>query len=365
MGELSHDKELYYKGKEALIQMNFEEASRLFINSIREEKCGKSKEYLLYSYLLQSDYKSLSNCFNNLFKLEPISGFSLYSLYWYKFMTGDLFDLQEILYKMLNENNYFLRAFAVKELYKAGKITNKQDLVQQKIKYFGLSYELDLEEKRASICIDYLYERYHLAILQGKTMMKEYPKIGDVYLDFVEIIFKIGNSSAIHEILNNETILKHAQIDVRLLYLLGRELYQLKEYDKSKDYMIRLAGIFKHNPLFHYNLGNIYSAKKNLVKAISEYEEAISVFPLFERAYYNAGIAYFKLGDINKAIKCFEEAVKIGKKPDAIYNLSISLIEKKELQDAFYYLNKIPSGYSAKKPPKFIKEQIKELIVFT
>lgn len=123
--------------------------------------------------------------------------------------------------------------------------------------------------------------------------------------------------------------------------------------------------VFKNNPIFHYNLGNIYLAKKKMVKAIAEYEEAIAVAPLFERAYYNQGHAYFLLRDINKAAKCFERAVQIGKRPDAIYNLSICLIEKKELQDAYYFLNKIPSWYTPKLPPTSIKKQIKELVIFT
>jgi tetratricopeptide (TPR) repeat protein len=356
------NKELFYKGKEALMKMDYDEAKRFFSQSIKEEKYNKSIEYILYANLLTSDYKSISHIISMNY---PLTGFSLYTLYWYKLMTGELDEINDILEKMLEENNYFLRVFAIKEFANRGKYDNVKEIIQQKIKFFGLSYELHLEEQRASLFLDYLYERNHLAILQGKSLLKEYPNNGDVYLDFMEIIFKTANISYIKDILNTESIKKQASLDYRLMYLLSRELYLLNEFDRSKELLINLIFYFKHNPIFHYNLGNIYFFKNNYLKAVDEYEMAISCAPLFERAFYNLGIAYFKLGDLTKAIKNLGRAVEIAKKPDAIYNLSVCLIEKKELQDAYYYLNKIPSGYAGKFSPHTIKEQIKELVVFT
>ncbi len=354
-------KELYYKGKDLLGKMDFEEAEKLFLQSIKEGD-DKSYGYLLYIYLLKSDYKSISNILS---RLSPVNGFSLYTQYWFKLMTGELDELNDILNKMIQENNYFLRVFAIKELNNKIGLKNIQEIIQQNIKFFGLSYDLHLEEQRASIFLDFLYERYHLAILQSKALLKEYPEVNDVFLDFIEIIFKTGNISTIKEILSNETIIKKSNIDYRIMYLFSKKLYYLNELDKAKEYLIKLSNYFKNNPIFHFNLGNIYFAKNNFIKAIDEYEEAISLAPLLERAYYNVGILYFKLRDINKAIKNFQHAIEITKKPDAIYNLSVCLIEKKELQDAYYYLNKIPLGYSTKCSPTLIKEQIKELIVLT
>lgn len=54
-------------------------------------------------------------------------GFALYSLYWYKFMTGELDELSDILYRMLSDNNYFLRVFAIKELHRLKKIEISAD----------------------------------------------------------------------------------------------------------------------------------------------------------------------------------------------------------------------------------------------
>ncbi len=361
MGEVNLN-ELFYKGKDALVKMDMEKAIHYFSESWITQKNKKSIDYLLYTYLLGSDYRSISNIIQ---KNNSLTGFSLYTLYWFKLMTGELDELNDILVKMMDDNNYFLRVFAIKELKKKGKIDNLQDTIQQKIKYFGLLYELHIEEQRAAIFLDYLFGRNHLALLQSKTLLKEYPKNGDVYLDFMELVFNTGNISSIKEIVNNETINKHALIDIRIRYLLSRELYCLKEFDKAKEHLLKLVSYFKNNPIFHYNLGNIYLINNNFIKAIEEYEEAILLAPIFERAYYNLGIVYYKLRDINKAIKNFHQAMEISKKPDAIYNLSVCYIEKKELKDAFYYLTKIPIGYSAKLQPSLIKNQIKELMIFT
>jgi tetratricopeptide (TPR) repeat protein len=355
-------KDLFYSAKESFNKMNFKEAEDIFFKSYREEKCEKSLEYLLYFFLIRSNYRELAHIFQS--GIKP-SGFALYSLYWYKFMTGELDELSDILYKMLSDNNYFLRVYAIKELQRMKKIEDPQQLIKQKIKFFGLSYELPIEEQRASFYMDFMFQRYHLSIIQGKSLLKEYPAIGDVYIDFIEICEKSGNAFLIKDIITHDSFNKLAETDYRLLYIQSRELYKMGRLDESKEILDRLISFFRHNPLFHYNLGNIYSAKEKFLKAADSYEEAISLAPLFERAYYNLGCVYFKLRDMNRAVKNLGEAVKISKKPDALYNLSISLIEKKELQDAYYYLNKIPDWYSPKCPPSSIKEQIKELAVFT
>ncbi len=355
-------KDFFYSAKESFNKSSYEEALYLFLESYKEEKCDKSLDYLLYIYLMKSNYKDIAHIVQT---NSDLSGFALYTLYWYKFMTGELDELTDILYKMLSENNYFLRVFAIKELHRYGKIVDAQQMIKQKIKFFGLTYELPLEEQRASVFMDFLYERHHLSLLQGKSLLKEYPAVGDVYIDFIEICQNSGNADYIKDIISHESFLKLAHSDLRLMYILSRELYKAGKINESREYLERLIVHFKHNPVFYYNLGNIYSAEGKHLKAVDAFEEAISLAPLFERAYYNLGCVFFQLRDLSRAVKNFEEAIKISKKPDSLYNLSICLIEKKELQDAYYYLNKIPNWYNPKCSPNSIKQQIKELVVFT
>jgi tetratricopeptide (TPR) repeat protein len=361
MGE-TNQKELFYKGKEFLLAMDFESAEKSFSRSLKQGNNQKTEGYLLFSYLLQSNYKAIAH---RVAKKNDVAGFSLYVLYWFKFMTGELEELSPLLFQMLEDDNYFLRAFALKELYQMDKITDLPDTIHKKIRFFGLSYELPLEEQRASNIMDFLQKRYQLSLLQSKNLIKNYPKIGDVYLDFLEIVFKTCTVSSIKEALNNETIIKASELDFRVKYILSKQWYQLGEMDKSQEYLSDLLSYFKHNPLFQYNMGNIYCSKGKLMKAIDAYEEAISLAPLFERAYYNLGCAYFKLGEVQKATMNFGHAAKMSRKSDALYNLSVCLIEQRELQDAYFYLSKIPKESQTKHPPHFIQQQIRELAAYT
>jgi tetratricopeptide (TPR) repeat protein len=347
--------------------MDFDKAQEIFLRSFKEEKLDKSLEYVIYIFLIKSNYKELAHIFRNNGNpgAEPFTGFSLYSLYWYKFMTGELDELQEILYRMLSDSNYFIRVFAIKELFSQKKLGDPIDLIKKKIKFYELSYEFPMEEQRASLYLDFLNKDYHLAMETGLSLLKEYPKVSEVYIDFIEFCTKSGNSSCIGDIISHESFLKLSETDYRLMYIHSRELYKTGKLDESKEILERLIEIFKHNPIFHYNLGNIYFSRGKLLKAADSFEESVSLAPLFERSYYNLGCVYFQLRDMKSAIKNFEEAVRISKKPDALYNLSICLIENKDLRDAYFYLNKIPSWYSPKCPPSEIKQQIKELVVFT
>jgi len=224
---------------------------------------------------------------------------------------------------------------------------------------------MQLEEKRASLYVDLLNGRYNLALLQAKALMKEYPRIGDVSLDLIEVLSLKGDKELLKEVLSDTGINRIAKDDLRMLYRMSKEYYHLKNYDKCICFLKVLLNEFQHNPLFYYNLGNSYYSKGDYLKAISSYEEAIKCAPMFERAFYNSGTAYFKLGDLNEAIKKFDGAVKISKKPDALYNLALCYIEKKELQDAYYYLAKIPADFEYKYKPARMKQQIKDLIVCT
>jgi len=153
--------------------------------------------------------------------------------------------------------------------------------------------------------------------------------------------------------------------DYRVMYQASKMCYQLGDLDRSGLYLQKLVGYFKHNPLFHYNLGNIHFSRKNYVRAISFYDQAISTAPLFERAFYNRGIAFFRLGELERAIENFEEAVHLEKTSESLYNLAVCLIEKRELQSAYYCLDRLPSGYPAMQSPELIKRRIRDMAVFT
>ncbi len=350
----------FFKGKETFLNNFWKEAEYFFLQSYKQEKNQKGLGYYLYLNLLNSRYEEISKFYEN--KKFEIKGFGLYPAYWVKYLEGDLNEAIEILEKMSEEDHYFLRIFAIKELVKFGKIKETDKIIKDRFKYFGLSYDLPLEEQRASLYLDYLSKRYHLSLIQAKSLFKNYPDISDVYLDYLEICFSVGSEEAIKEALNNQIIINVAKKDFRVMFLLAKQLYKVKEYEKAKDYLLRLNNFFKHNPLIYYNLGNIYFIMGKFTKAIEEYEKAIEFAPLFEKAFYNLGIAYYRIGEINRAIKCFEKAISLSFNPKAIYNISICFIEKKEYENAYHFLNKMPQWYNTKYSPYFLKEKIKDLL---
>lgn len=359
--EMPFNNTLFLKGKEAFLSGEWKEAEYLFSASYKEENNQKALNYLLYTYLVQSNFDKILKIFSS--KKFEVKGFGLYSVYWTKYLSGDLDEAMELLEKMMDEEDYFTKIFAIKELIKFKENEQLREAVKNRFKYFGLSYTFPIEEQRASMYLDYLSKRYHLAMIQAKSLLKEYPENPDVYLDYLEMCFEIGTEKTKKEALENELIRKMAKNDFRIMYIIAKEYYREKEYNLSKELLQNLVNIFRHNPIFYYNLGNIYFIKGNYIKAIENYLNATEFAPLFDKAFHNLGVSYYKIGEINKAIKSFERAISISKNPASIYNLSICYIEKKQYEAAYHYLNKIPNwAKDFKYSPYFLKEKIKDLL---
>ena len=62
------------------------------------------------------------------------------------------------------------------------------------------------------------------------------------------------------------------------------------------------------------NLGNIYYAEKNYLKAVELYQRLARFGPTMVEGYYNLGATYIMLGNAPKALEAFDEALKV--KPD-------------------------------------------------
>lgn len=353
---------LFENGKTLLLDMDTDEALRAFEFSYKKNHSDKTLSYILYSYMLKSDYKKLYKAFDKQ-NIQP-QGMGLYVAYWYKFMIGEINETNIYIEKMLESDNYFLRAFALKELYKHGKITNVETAVTKYIKYFGLSYEMPIEEQRAAIYLDLLNNHQHLALLQIKSLVREHPAFTDVYIDLMDTLSFIDNQKAIIEILEDPIILDKAKTDYRFAYLISRELYKTGKYSEAKSYLKILLTYFKNNPIFYYNLANIYYKMNNYVKAIENYKAAIAVAPLFERAFYNLGTIYLKTGYIRDANRYLQEASKIKKQSDTLYNLSLSLIESRKLEEAYQHLNYLDNTINPfMLDIENIKRQIREAVV--
>lgn len=61
----------------------------------------------------------------------------------------------------------------------------------------------------------------------------------------------------------------------------------------------------------YFNLGNDYYDKGLYDQAISEYNKALEINPMFGYAWNNEGVALYKLGRLEEAIACYDKALEI------------------------------------------------------
>ncbi|HPN31543.1 MAG TPA: tetratricopeptide repeat protein [bacterium] len=90
----------------------------------------------------------------------------------------------------------------------------------------------------------------------------------------------------------------------------------LKEYLAGAKY-------FPSNWQFYFNAANIFDDMGELEQSAGMYLKAIQLNPETNIIYINLGNVYFKQKFYSKAASCYEYALKLGKNPDAAYNLAI------------------------------------------
>ncbi|MBN2164235.1 MAG: tetratricopeptide repeat protein [Pontiellaceae bacterium] len=75
------------------------------------------------------------------------------------------------------------------------------------------------------------------------------------------------------------------------------------------------------SPIFEFTLANLYFQQDKLEDAMKWYDEAISQFGTFRRAYKNAGLIHVRNGDFDKAIPYLTKTVELGGNSSMTYGL--------------------------------------------
>ena len=91
-------------------------------------------------------------------------------------------------------------------------------------------------------------------------------------------------------------------------------------------------------------MGTTFLAKGQYDEAIAEFEQCLKdpVYSTPDKAAYNIGVAYFNKKDIDKAIENYEKAVKLkNDNAGALYNLAFCLQDKKNYAKALEYYKKV------------------------
>src|SRR5712691_4414116 len=77
--------------------------------------------------------------------------------------------------------------------------------------------------------------------------------------------------------------------------------------------------------------GTAYRAKRDLVRAIQDYDQAIKLNPNEATAFYRRGIAHGMRGKTDRAIQDFSQAIKLDPKdPDAWYSRGLTYSNKSQ-----------------------------------
>lgn len=348
-------------GKKFLVEGDLDEALRAF--QIAQRKGASSPEvsgYIEFVYLMNGDYRTLNRIAS---KDRPVSAFSLYSRFWACYMRGDFDEATVILESMLKSDRYFLRAFALKELWKRSNREILSVRIETTMKSFGLGYDMNFEEQRAAAYLDLIQGHNSLAMLQYKNLLKDYPHFPEAILDYLEALGIVEAPDTARELLWDPAIIVRIQNDPRLKYAASKALYRIGEYEKSETLLKELIDDFPNNPVFHFNLANVCSRLRKSQKAAEEYRETILVAPLFERAYYNLGSYYLGEGRLAEAYRSLDRSVKISKRPDSVYNFSVCLVESRRLEEAYHYLQNLSQfeeGYRVH--ALNIREHVRELV---
>lgn len=111
--------------------------------------------------------------------------------------------------------------------------------------------------------------------------------------------------------------------------------HQLGFWMDSETLFRHALAVTEDNYFAHNTLGMALARKGQLNEAITQFQDAIRVQPLFVQAHYNLGLALGMEGQSDEAIRQFQEAIRL--KPgytDAYCQLGITLVAKGRFDEA-------------------------------
>lgn len=123
-----------------------------------------------------------------------------------------------------------------------------------------------------------------------------------------------------------EDILKYNPNTVRIINNLGNLYSEKGDIDKAVEIYKRAVSVPGGNAFAqpYYNLGNIYRDQKNIEAAIEQYKKAIEIDPAFPFAYQNLAVIYANRGHLVDAAEMLEKVKNLRpSEPRVYYNLAL------------------------------------------
>ena len=85
--------------------------------------------------------------------------------------------------------------------------------------------------------------------------------------------------------------------DARACYIKGIALQREEKLDEAITQYDQAVQLYPRYPEVHYNRGLAYRKKGDMERAVTDYSHAIDLDPRLAAAYANRGYVYYKLGD--------------------------------------------------------------------
>ena len=197
---------------------------------------------------------------------------------------------------------------------------------------------------------------YKRAIESGKLAVKNYPKNTEAYYCLGSAYYNVGELKLAYENAKKAESLTDNKADLMFIYsYIGRISKSMGRLDDALLYYSRSLSLAKDlgdtdmQAAGLNNIATIYHERKELNKALSYYEESLSLL-INEKykapIYNNIAIIYSEKSDYQKAVEYLQKTIEIAEKYKdyhrdyrAKLNLGDTFIKKKDYENAEKYLS--------------------------
>jgi len=122
---------------------------------------------------------------------------------------------------------------------------------------------------------------------------------------------------------------------------LGSAFLRKKQLDKAIEQFQKALEINPNNAGAHNNLGDALSQKGRIDEAIEQFQKALEINPNFAEAHSNLGNALVQKGLVNEAMIQYEKSLEIDPNyAEAHYNLGVAFVKKGQVNDAIEQFQK-------------------------
>jgi tetratricopeptide (TPR) repeat protein len=134
-------------------------------------------------------------------------------------------------------------------------------------------------------------------------------------------------------------LLDEVQFDAIKLCDLGTAWLNRKDILRAINYFQQALDANPEFSPIQNNLGAAYAKQENYGQALVHYSRAVALDPNYYEAICNMGVACYKMGKLDQAIKCFERALTLSPKNEKLrwYTFK-TLLENGEIEKANRFL---------------------------